>query len=193
MVDTLVRSQTRGDHTGVESTQAFMNEFESADVYNTLRRMATYRLGAMRWGMTLNPTMLVNEAFLRMVRGHALDGLKNANSSRVFYAAAAETMRRIVIDHYRKRNQQKRGRDFARVEMDVGALPDKTESPNLLALNEVITQFELIYPQKAELVKLRFFAKMTMPECAAALGISIATAERHWRFARAWLAEQLKD
>ncbi len=195
MSDAIVSNElsSQNPQRAVAADLSSMAEFDSVSVYETLRRMAAQRLRFGAGNLTLNPTALVNEAFLKLMRCYATEGLRDRSSNRAFYAAASETMRRIVIDYYRKRNQKKRGHGFVRVPIDIASLPEKVESTNLLALNDAITQFELLHPHKAELVKLRFFAKLTMPECAQALGVSLATAERQWRFSRAWLAEQLKD
>jgi RNA polymerase sigma factor (TIGR02999 family) len=159
-------------------------------VYGELRRLAAAKLSHEKPGQTLQLTVLVHEAYLRLVdreqpqvwngRGH-------------FFAAAAEAMRRILVENARRRQSQKRGGEWRRVEFDAAAFASTGSSEDLLALDEVLTQLEARWPDKARLVKLRYFAGLTMPEAAQAMRISVATAERHWTFARAWLHAQLSD
>jgi len=156
-------------------------------VYAELRALAAARLAAERPGQTLQATALVHEAYLRLVDGGAgrdWDGRAH------FFAAAAEAMRRILIDRARARQSQKRGGDRRRVELHAGALvapPADAAADELLALDDALRQFELEDPAKAQLVKLRYFAGLSIQEAAAALGISPATAKRHWIYARSWL------
>jgi RNA polymerase sigma factor (TIGR02999 family) len=158
-------------------------------VYEELRRLAAQRLAQEKAGHTLEPTALVHEAYLRLVvnrqgghwdhRGH-------------FFAAAAEAMRRILVDNARRKQTVRHGGERRRV-----PLRDDHrifESPDdLLALDDVLTCFAAEEPAKAELVKLRFFAGLSIPEAAAALGISVASAERWWAYARTWLFSELQD
>jgi len=155
-------------------------------VYDELRRLADARLAAEKPGQTLQATALVHEAFLRLVgpadaarwdhRGH-------------FFAAAAEAMRRILVDAARKKGRVRHGGGRRRVELadQPAAVPDN----DLLDLDDALSKLADRDPQKAELVKLRFFAGLTVPQAAAALGVSVATAERHWAFARTWLHAEL--
>jgi RNA polymerase sigma factor (TIGR02999 family) len=156
-------------------------------VYDELRKLAAQRLAQERPGQTLEATALVHEAYLRLVdvkepqpwdsRGH-------------FFAAAAEAMRRILIDQARRKHRRKRGGGVQRVELDAGALlaaPEVEAAQDLLALDEALQQFEGEDPEKARLVKLRYFAGLSLAEAAEALGISAATAKRHWVYARSWL------
>jgi RNA polymerase sigma factor (TIGR02999 family) len=156
-------------------------------IYDELRRLAAEKLAAERPGQTLEATALVHEAYLRLV------GVKTPQSwdSRGhFFAAAAEAMRRILIDHARRKRSQKRGGGLRRVELDGSApvaAPEAPPAEDLLALDEALKQFESEEPLKARLVKLRYFAGLSLADAAAALGISPATAKRHWIYARSWL------
>lgn len=158
-------------------------------VYQELRKLAAAKLAQEKPGQTLQPTMLVHEAFLRLVD---VDEPQHWNGRGHFFAAAAEAMRRILVESARRKRSQKRGGDWRRVALDAAdlAVPDRDDE--LLALDEALTRLEEQWPEKARLVKLRYFAGLTMPEAAQALKVSLATAERHWTFARAWLHSQLK-
>lgn len=161
-------------------------------VYDELRKLAAARMAQENPGQTLQPTALVHEAYLRLV-GVENTGAEFDNRGH-FFAAAAEAMRRILIDRARRRHSQKGGGDYRRVELDAGAvLPDgdNKAAEDLLALDEALQQFEIEDPQKARLVKLRYFAGLSIQEAADALGISPATAKRHWIYARSWLFGKL--
>ena len=152
-------------------------------VYEELRQMADRKLSNEGPGHTLQATALVHEAYLRLVGS---DG--NAWSSRTyFFGAAAEAMRRILVEHARKKRSKKRGGDRKRVDfMSADVMAD--ESPDdLVALDEALTKLSETDPIKAELVKLRFFAGLSFEQAAGLLDISPATARRHWNYARAWL------
>jgi RNA polymerase sigma factor (TIGR02999 family) len=156
-------------------------------VYDELRQLAARKLAQERPGQTLQATALVHEAYLRL-----LDGAKSPhwNGRGHFFAAAAEAMRRILIDQARRRQSDKRGGKMRRVEIDTGAVlaaPPGQPADDLLALDEALQQFEREDPVKARLVKLRYFAGLSLPEAAEALGISVATAKRYWVYARSWL------
>jgi RNA polymerase sigma factor (TIGR02999 family) len=157
-------------------------------VYDELRRMASGMLAGERPGQTLQPTALVHEAYLRLASGA---GEKLADP-RYFFAAAAEAMRRILVDRARRRSAAKRGGGRRRVELN---LADPATSPpdGLLALDEALASLAAEDARKAELVKLRFFAGLTSREAAEVLGVSLATAERWWAYARAWLFAALRD
>jgi RNA polymerase sigma factor (TIGR02999 family) len=158
-------------------------------VYDELRRLAAQKLAQETPGQTLQPTALVHEAYLRLVGGGAevqWDGRGH------FFAAAAEAMRRILIDNARRKQTAKHGGGRRRVPLEEA--PGSGENPDgLLALDEALTRFAAEEPAKAELVKLRFFAGLSTREAAAALGISVATAERWWAYARTWLFSELHD
>lgn len=156
-------------------------------VYDELRRLAAARLAQEAPGQTLQPTALVNEAYLRLVGA----GDSRWETRGHFFSAAAEAMRRILIDRARSKRRQKRGGGAVRLELkelDLAAPPPDEE---LLALDEALSRLEREDPAKAELVKLRFFAGLTVEQAAQALGISRATADRHWAFARAWLYHEI--
>jgi RNA polymerase sigma factor (TIGR02999 family) len=157
-------------------------------VYDELRKLAAAKLAQEKPGQTLDATALVHEAYLRLVPGAKLQAAWQGR--RHFFAAAAEAMRRILVDSARRRAADKRGGGWQRLPLDEAQRI--TESPEgLIALHEVLDQFAAIAPERAELVKLRFFAGLSMPEAAASLNISLATAERWWRYARTWLYASL--
>jgi RNA polymerase sigma factor (TIGR02999 family) len=155
-------------------------------VYDELRILAAQRLANVKPGQTIDATALVHEAYLRLV------GDRQFASRRHFFAAAAEAMRLILIDSARRKATGRHGSGRRRVPLadvqEVNTSPDE-----LLALDDALTRFAAQEPAKAELVKLRFFARMSNPEAAAALGISLATAERWWAFARTWLYADLAE
>jgi RNA polymerase sigma factor (TIGR02999 family) len=154
-------------------------------VYEELRKLAAARLAAEAPGHTLNPTALVHEAYLRLVGDQQFDGRGH------FFAAAAEAMRRILVNHARDRNRQKRGGGRRRVDLDHLTGLAAASDDDLLGLDDALDRLAKEYPAAAELVKLRFFGGMTLREAAEALGVPRRTADRHWSFARAWLADAL--
>jgi RNA polymerase sigma factor (TIGR02999 family) len=160
-------------------------------LYDELRRLAAAKMAQEAPGQTLQATALVHEAYLRLVDG---EKVRHWDSRGHFFAAAAEAMRRILIDQARHKQSQKRGGRLQRVELDAGALlaaPEGSAPDDLLALDEALRQFESEDPLKARLVKLRYFAGLSLPDAAAALGISAASAKRHWVYARSWLYGKL--
>ena len=159
-------------------------------VYEELRKLAAAKLAQEKPGQTLQATALVNEAYLRLVGGAQTKGWE---SSKHFLAAAAEAMRRILVDNARRKKTVKHGGTRQRIEFDEGDPTSSRDSLDLLALDESLERLSHLEPLKAELVKLRFFAGLTMPEVAAALGLSLATAERHWTYARTWLFAAMAD
>jgi len=146
-------------------------------------------------GQTLDATALVHEAYLRLVGplapgespGAKFDGRGH------FFAAAAEAMRRILVEQARRKGRARHGGGQRRVDLDESGVAAKSPNADLLAIDEALTRLADLDPKRAELVKLRFFAGLTMPEAAVALGISLATAERYWAFARTWLYAELND
>ncbi|QEG20384.1 ECF-type sigma factor [Mariniblastus fucicola] len=159
-------------------------------VYDELRRLAAARLNNERADHSLQATALVHEAWMRVV-GDAADDRK-WNSRGHFFGAAAEAMRRILIDHARAAKAAKRGGDRQRIELDTWNHPAASEPEKLLALDEALEKLQQQDSVKAELVKLRFFAGLTIKEAAAALEISTATAERSWAYSRAWLKTEMQ-
>jgi RNA polymerase sigma factor (TIGR02999 family) len=152
-------------------------------VYDELRRLAAQKLAHEKPGQTLEATALVHEAYLRLV---GADKAKHWNSRGHFFAAAAEAMRRILVDNARRKRRPKHGGDRRRIELDE-ALAAADPRQDLLALDNALTRLAAREPVKAELVKLRYFAGLSLEEAAAILGISPATAKRYWAVARAWL------
>jgi RNA polymerase sigma factor (TIGR02999 family) len=159
-------------------------------VYNELRQLAARKLAQEAPGQTLQATALVHEAYLRLVD---VERVQHWNSRGHFFAAAAEAMRRILVESARRKGRLKHGRDHQRVDLDSACLVSAAPSLDLVALDEALSRLAETEPAKAELVKLRFFAGLTMPEAAAALDISLATAERYWTFAKSWLYAELAD
>jgi RNA polymerase sigma factor (TIGR02999 family) len=169
-------------------------------VYDELRKLAAQRMAQEKPGQTLQATALVHEAYLRLVgnerpqqwhgRGH-------------FFAAAAEAMRRILVDKARKHQRLRHGGGRQRIELDefdriearagAAAAGDVAGQDDLLAIDEALTRLAAAEPQAAEVVKLRYFAGLTIDQTAEALGISVRTANRHWAYAKAWLYKQLSS
>lgn len=153
-------------------------------VYAELRKLAAQKLAREQPGQTLDATALVHEAFLRLVGGQEFAHRRH------FYAAAAEAMRRILVENARRKQAVKHGGGRKRLPLDEAMLI--AQSPeDLLAVDEALGRLAAEEPAKADLVKLRFYAGLTIPEAATALGISVASAERWWAFARAWLYADL--
>jgi RNA polymerase sigma factor (TIGR02999 family) len=155
-------------------------------VYDELRQLAAARMADERPEHTLQPTALVHEAYLRLVgdqqfehRGH-------------FFAAAAEAMRRILVDHARRKGAHKRGGAREPLDLDPATFPAPERPDDLLALDEALELLGRTEPQVAELVKLRYFAGITIPQAAEALGVSPRTADAWWAYARAWLLAKLQ-
>jgi RNA polymerase sigma factor (TIGR02999 family) len=158
-------------------------------VYDELRRLAAQKMAQEKPGQTLQPTALVHEAFLKLV---GPDLARSWNGRTHFYAAAAEAMRRILIDHARRKRRVRHGGGRKRVGLPEAEAVAEAPSHDLLALDEALTRFAAADPQKAELVRLRYFAGLTLEEAADLLGLSRATAARHWAYARAWLYDALR-
>ena len=164
-------------------------------VYDELRHLAGRRIAHERPGQTLQATALVHEAYLRLVAsGQRESPVKDPlwDSRGHFFAAAAEAMRRILIDQARRKHSQRRGGGRKRRPLDRVEVAAPEPSLDVLALHEALERFERLDPAKAELVKLRYFAGLTLPQAAEVLGISETTADRYWAYARAWLHAELK-
>jgi RNA polymerase sigma factor (TIGR02999 family) len=157
-------------------------------VYAELHRIAQARMRREGRALTLQPTALVNEAYLRLAQASA-----DWNNRRHFFGAAAEAMRRILVDYARQRGAEKRGADFERVTLTGLDLPAEHNDTDVLEMDQALTQLGAERPRLAELVSLRFFAGLSIEDTAAALEISPATAKRDWAFARAWLKDQIES
>jgi RNA polymerase sigma factor (TIGR02999 family) len=156
-------------------------------VYDELRKLAARRLKQEGVGQTLQATALVHEAYLRLVGG---DDARTWKSRGHFFAAAAQAMRRILVDNARRKRAGKRGGGMERRPLDEVSAP--TPDGELLALDEALQKLALTDPVKARLVELRYFVGMTGEQAAEVLGISPATADRHWAFAKAWLRNEVR-
>ena len=159
-------------------------------VYQELRKLATARMQQEAAGQTLQPTALVHEAYLRLVGG---DDQARWDSRGHFFAAAAEAMRRILIENASRKARVKHGGEVNHVDLlEADAAIDADDHASLLALDEALAEFEAAAPDKAQLVKLRYFAGLSEAEVAELLGISRATASRWWTYSRAWLFERVE-
>ncbi len=159
-------------------------------VYDELRRVAAARMANGAPGHTLQPTALVHEAWLRLV---GKEGEAQFQNRTHFFAAAAEAMRHILIDHARRKQALRHGGGQQRLEADDLEIAAPADDEELLAVNDALDRLALADPAKAELVKLRYFVGMTVEEAAAALGISEPTAKRRWALARAWLFNEINS
>ena len=156
-------------------------------VYDELRRLAAHRLAGENNQHTLQPTALVHEAWLKI----SGDERRDWNGRQHFFAAAAEAMRRILVDRARRRLAAKRGAGEVCLDADELDIPAPAPDDQLLAVNESLEKFALLDARKAELVKLRYFVGMTFEEAAEALGIAVPTAKQWWAYARAWLRVEI--
>ena len=157
-------------------------------VYDELRRLAVFKMAQQAPGQTLQPTALVHEAWLRLM------GSQNFKfkDRRHFFFAAAEAMRHILIDRARRKQTQRHGGQFERVDFEEYELAAPGPDDQLLTVNEILEKFALKHPLQAEVVKLRYFAGMTNEEVSQLLGISITTARNYWIFSRAWLFNEIQ-
>jgi RNA polymerase sigma factor (TIGR02999 family) len=158
-------------------------------VYQELRRLAAQKLAQEKPGQTLEATALVHEAYLRLVEA---DKAQHWDSRGHFFAAAAEAMRRILVENARRKSSRKRGGDRTRQELDDEKLEAPQVSDELIALDEALSQLAVTNSKAAELVKLRYFAGLTIQQAADMLGISPRTADFLWAFARAWLLRKIE-
>ena len=159
------------------------------DVYAELRRLAAALSGRLQPGQTLQPTALVHEAYLRLVRNQdpGWDGRRH------FFGAAAQAMREILIEQARRKATLKHGGAFERIELRDGLAVIEPPADDLLALDEAIQQLQSTKPHLAEIVMLRYYTGLSFEETAGVVGSSVSTVKRQWRFARAWLARQLGE
>jgi RNA polymerase sigma factor (TIGR02999 family) len=159
-------------------------------VYDELRQLAAQKLAQEKAGQTLQATALVHEAYLRLVD---TDKVQPWNSRGHFFAAAAEAMRRILVEQARRKNSRKHGGGRQRLPLEEVEIETPQPDVDLLAVNDALEKFERLYRTAAELVKLRYYAGLTLAQAADALGISSSTADRQWAYARAWLHVELQD
>ena len=157
-------------------------------VYEELRRLAALRMAQEAPGQTLQPTALVHEAWLRLVGPHD----QQWNGRGHFFAAAAEAMRRILIDNARRKHALKHGADFERIDLDQVDVAARADEETLLVVSEALEKLAAEDLPSAELVKLRFFVGMSNAEAAQALGLSERSVKRYWTFARAWLYHEIQ-
>ena len=157
-------------------------------VYDELRRLAAAKMDNEPGDHTLQATALVHEAYIRLLGN---DGQMSWENRRHFFGAAAEAMRRVLIDAARRRKRLKRGVDHERTFIDLAELPQLGEATDLDAVSDALDRLTQLAPQKADVVKYRFFAGMTIDQTAELLGISSATVERYWTYARAWLFREI--
>ena len=158
-------------------------------VYAELRRLAKQRLAQEKPGQTLQATALVHEAYVRLVDGETIQRWESRGH---FFAAAAEAMRRILVESARRKKRPKHGGDRQRQDLDAEALISPGPNEDLLALDAALLKLAQRDPQKAKLIELRYFGGLTGDQAASVLGISPSAADRHWVFARAWLRRELQ-
>ncbi len=181
-VTTILSAIERGDSNAAEALLPL--------VYDELRKLAAHRLSHEDPGQTLQPTALVHEAYLRLL-GESPEPCWESRGH--FFAAAAQAMRRILVERARRRRRSKHGGGRSRVDLDTADTVEDAPGEDLVALDAALDKLALEDPLKAKLVNLRFFAGLTMPEIAQVMDISLATAERRWAYARAWLYIELND
>jgi RNA polymerase sigma factor (TIGR02999 family) len=181
--------------TAIEQGDAHAAEKLLPLVYDELRRLAAQKLAQEKPGQTLEATALVHEAYLRLVASSGRESGESGqhwNGRGHFFAAAAEAMRRILVENARRKSSLKRGGDRERQELDEEHLEASQVSEDLLALDEALSQLAATDPNAAELVKLRYFAGLTVEQAAEMLGISPRSADFLWAFARAWLLRKME-
>jgi RNA polymerase sigma factor (TIGR02999 family) len=177
-----------------------LSEIESGDpsageqllplVYDELRKLAAANLAAEKPGQTLQATALVHEAYLRLVNG---EEVLNWNSRGHFFAAAAEAMRRILVDQAKRKRSQRAGGNHNRIELSLVEPEVQGPKLNFLALNEALEKLAIHDPRACHVVKLRYFAGLTVAQAAKSLGVSLATAENDWAYAKSWLKLHLAE
>ncbi len=156
-------------------------------VYEELRKLTAQKMAHEAAGQTLQPTALVHEAWIKLVK----PGPSAWNSRGHFFCAAAEAMRRILIDRARRRKRERHGHGLQRVDLDQVDIAATADDHTLLLISDALNKLAIEAPEKAKLIELRYFAGLSIEDAATALGISPATAKRHWAFARAWLFAEL--
>jgi RNA polymerase sigma factor (TIGR02999 family) len=159
-------------------------------VYDELRKLAGNKLAQEKPGQTLEATALVHEAYLRLVD---TEKAQHWNSRGHFFAAAAEAMRRILVDQARRKQSLRRGGNLQRHQIEAQEIEAPEPAVDVVAVHEALERFESVDAVAAQIVKLRYFAGLTIPQAAEALGISTSTADRSWAYARAWLHTALKQ
>ena len=159
-------------------------------VYDELRKLAATKIANEHPGQTLQATALVHEAYLRLVDSNGSAGWSNRGH---FFAAAAEAMRRILVDNARRKRSVKGGGEFDRVELKDECLSVPNRNVDLIALDEALDKLSELEPRKAQLVKLRYFAGLSVDQAAKLLGISESTAGADWAYAKSWLKVQMRD
>lgn len=159
-------------------------------VYGELRRLASVKMSKEKPGQTLQPTALVNDAYLRLTEGAGVESFENR---RHFFGAAALAMQRILVDNARRKASKKRGGDWERVDGIDQLAESNTHDVDVLALSEALDSLGSEHPERAEVVRQRFFLGMTNEEIAGELDVSVDTVKRRWKFAQAWLFGELKD
>jgi RNA polymerase sigma factor (TIGR02999 family) len=194
----MVSMRQRLSNEAVGDTVAILNAVEGGDakaadellklVYDELRRLAAFKMAQQAPGQTLQATALVHEAWLKLV-GTENPTFKNRTH---FFSAAAEAMRHILIDRARRKQTQRHGGRFERVDFDEFEIAAPSPDDQMLVIHELLEKFAFTYPLQAEVVKLRYFAGMTNEEVAQLLSISVRSVNNYWDFARAWLFEELE-
>jgi RNA polymerase sigma factor (TIGR02999 family) len=162
-------------------------------VYDELRKLAAHKLAHEKAGQTLDATSLVHEAYLRLVESERRGSSPPWTGRGHFFAAAAEAMRRILLNRARAKKRLKRGGERRRVDVDRIEIALNTGDQEIIALDEALVHLTAEDPEASQLVKLRFFAGLTLKEAAASLGLPLRTAERQWAYARAWLYAHLRQ
>jgi len=175
--------------TAIEQGDAMATNELLPQVYQELRRLAAHKMAGERPGHTLQPTALVHEAWLKLVDSPAQSWQNRAH----FFGAAAEAMRRILIDRARRKSRQRRGSGAEHLDLAEIEIAGLAPNDQLLALNDALDRFFVLEPRQAELVKLRYFVGFKIEEAAEVLGISEATAKRWWAYARAWLFHEIRS
>lgn len=157
-------------------------------IYDELRRLAAQKLSLLPPGQTLQATSLVHDAYLKLTAGER----QNWENRRHFFAAAAEAMRHILIDRARRRSRLRHGANAERVDLDAIEIPEPAKDEILLQVNDALDELQAVSPERAEIVKLRFFAGFSESETASVLNLSERSVQRHWSCAKAWLFERIK-